>query len=462
MNSFLSIFLESFSLGSDTMLMLLPWIVLFYYIISLWHGKKVFLLLISIAFFWFISQLSFASLSFILVLSGINFLLTRLQQKSKNKILFVGAILFNLVVLILFKYIPSSKEMIYGITNIMQIVGLSFYIFHLISLFADIRTEKIESPIQFLDFMNFLLYFPKIITGPLTRYNDFLTEINKNSMNEMFIMEGIGLIIIGLLKKGLADYIGQYPTNIYANPEGYSGFEHLFAMYGYAIYIFLDFSAYTDLARGISRLFGIELPVNFNSPYRSLSMTEFWRRWHISLSLWIRDYLYIPLGGSKKGSFRSYINIMIAFTFSGIWHGVGWNYMVWGVMHGLGVVANKFFSTNGNMYSFFSWFLTFHWVALGWIVFANPLDKAWISLNQIATSFEPEKILSVLVNNSMWYGVLLIAFIYSLWDDKVVKAVSELFVKIPYIGKLIIFIVALYLVIVSRDQVVHTFIYQNF
>jgi D-alanyl-lipoteichoic acid acyltransferase DltB (MBOAT superfamily) len=461
-NTVFSILLKSFSLSSDTLLFFLPWVVLIYYIVSLWNGKKAFLLLVSMAFYWLISQFSFEALSFILALSGINFLLVFWLQKIKNRFLLSFIVLLNLLVLILFKYIPQTKEIITSFTNIVQFIGLSFYVFNVISVSADIQSEKIKEPIQFLDFLNFLLYFPKIITGPLTRYNEFIQELNREILTEEFVMQGIGLLIIGLLKKGLADFIGQYPTAIYANPQGYSGFEHLFAMYGYAIYIFLDFSAYTDMARGISRVFGIELPINFNSPYRALSMSDFWHKWHISLSLWIKDYIYIPLGGSRRGRIRTYMNIIIAFILSGVWHGVGLNFVLWGFLHGIGVAVHKVFSNRIKLFALMSWFLTFHWVMIGWIIFANPLSNAWISILQITTAFDPEKILSILMNNPLWYATFTAAFFYSLWDMTIVEKAVEFFSRLYFFWKLVVFIVALYLIIMSHNQVVHTFIYQNF
>ena len=457
---------EGFSLGTEMMLALLPWLALIYYSVVLWDGKRFFLVFSGLLFIWSVSQFSFIAMGVIITLSLINFGLLRLLQTSPRNAIFWGGIAFNLLVLIVFKYIPTSQLdqplHLLGIYESIQIIGLSFYVFHVVSVFADIKSSRIHEPIGFMTFMSYLLYFPKIITGPLIRYNAFKDEIDKPSISESFVMEGIGLIIIGLVKKAAADYIALYPLAIYANPSGYNGFDHLFAMYGFALYIFLDFSAYTDMARGISRVFGIELPNNFASPYRSTSMIEFWKRWHITLSTWIRDYLYIPLGGSRRGLNRSYFNVMVAFILSGIWHGVGANFALWGAMHGIGVVVNRFVASKIKIHYVWGWFFTFHWVSLGWIFFANPIDGALLSLLKIFTDFRWDMIVTVISNNWVWYLATFIGLIYSFWDDKVVVWWSSTFQKIHFILKVIIFWMVLALVLFSHLVAVNVFIYQKF
>lgn len=457
---------EGFSLGTETMLALLPWAVLIYYSVARWDGKNFFLVVLGLLFLWAASQFSFLAIGAIVALSLINFGLLRFLQKNHHNSLFWGGILFNLLTLIVLKYLPSSElsEPLrqFGIHEYIQIIGLSFYVFHVISAFVDVKNGRIYEPIGFLSFMSYLLYFPKIITGPLIRYNAFKHELDKSSVSEDFIMQGVGLLLIGLLKKAAGDYIALYPLAIYANPSGYSGFDHLFAMYGFALYIFLDFSAYTDMARGISRLFGIELPNNFASPYRSVSMGEFWKRWHITLSEWIRDYIYFPLGGSRTSGLRSYINVMIAFILSGIWHGVGLNFALWGTMHGAGVVVNRLVASKIKVHYLLGWFFTFHWVALGWIFFANSIDGALLSIMKILTDFRWDMITTIILNNGFWYVGALSAFIYSLWDDKIVLWWATAFNKIHFILKVILFWIVLGIVLLSHLGAVNVFIYQKF
>jgi len=465
MNTIAPLF-EGFSLGTETMLALLPWLALIYYSVALWDGKKFFLVFSGLLFLWVASQFSFVAIGVIIALSLINFGLLRLFQTSPKNAIFWGGIAFNLFILIVLKYIPVGQldRALHplGIYESIQIIGLSFYVFHVISVFADIKSGRIHESIGFMTFMSYLLYFPKIITGPLIRYNAFKAEIDKPSVGESFVMEGIGLLLIGLVKKASGDYIALYPLAIYANPSGYNGFDHLFAMYGFALYIFLDFSAYTDMARGISRLFGIELPNNFASPYRSTSMIEFWKRWHITLSTWIRDYLYIPLGGSRVSATRSYLNVMIAFILSGIWHGVGANFAVWGAMHGIGVVVNRFVSSKMKIHTLWGWFFTFHWVALGWIFFANPIDAAVLSVYKIFTDFQLGMMVTVMSNNWVWYLATLIGLIYTLWDDKVVVWWISSFQKLHFFLKVILFWMVLGVVLFSHLGAVNVFIYQKF
>lgn len=453
---------ESFSLSSETILFILPFLVLLYYTMALFGYKKFFIIFTGIAFFWVLSSFSWLAILLIVSLSICNFVLLRIYQQDRFIIFLWLGFLLNLSALILLKYMPTTINMLNDFTHFIGFIGISFYVFHVWSVFMDIYNKKIMQPLQIGNFLAFLLYFPKIITGPLVRYNDFIEELSKETMSESFAMQGIALFMYGLFIKAIADYISLYPSNIYSNPQGYSGFEHLSAMYGYAVYIFLDFSAYTNMARGISRLFGIELPVNFLSPYRSFSIIDFWRRWHISLSNWIRDYIYIPLGGSRKGTFRMYLNLFGAFFLSGLWHGVGLQYAIWGLIHGFGIVVNKFFTDKLSLPWIIAWFVTFHWVCLSWIFFANPIDTAFLSLLKIFTDFDTSIIVSVLFNNATWYSVLLITFIFSLWDNFILTQWLKIFVMINFFLKIIFFWLLLWFVLVSHQGSVNTFIYQNF
>jgi len=459
----LTVLFESFSLSSETMLFLLPFIVIFYYAFSLFGYKKFFLVLVGLGFFLVLSQFSLLALVLLIGLSIVNFILLRISQLYHSQILLYFAFFLNLSSLILLKYIPETPTILNDISHFVGFIGVSFYIFHVWSIFMDIHTKKIIQPINFMTFMSYLLYFPKMITGPLVRYNDFEKELLKETINETFVMEGVALFLYGMIIKAVADYVALYPTNIYANPQGYGGFEHLSAMYGYALYIFLDFSAYTNMARGISRLFGIELPINFNSPYRATSIIDFWRRWHMSLSKWILDYIYIPLGGSKKGAIKMYFNLFIAFLLSGFWHGVGLHFAIWGVIHGVGIIINKFFTTlKLSIPTMIAWFITFHWVVLGWIFFANPIDEALISLSKIWFEFDIFTAKDVILNNLNWFILLPMGLLFSLWDNTILIKWMEIFTRLHYTLKVFIFWLILWLILISHQGKVNTFIYQNF
>jgi D-alanyl-lipoteichoic acid acyltransferase DltB (MBOAT superfamily) len=199
------------------------------------------------------------------------------------------------------------------------------------------------------------------------------------------------LILGGLFKKAIiSDYISiNFVDRIFDSPGLYSGLENLMATYGYALQIYCDFSGYSDMAIGIALLMGFDLPPNFELPYRSLSLTEFWRRWHISLSSWLRDYLYIPLGGSRAGKWRTYLNLMLTMLLGGLWHGASWKFVIWGGLHGVGLALERAFGLVGKIFKPIAWLLTFHLICLGWIFFrAADFPTAWTVLSKIAQGVE--------------------------------------------------------------------------
>lgn len=456
-------FFESFSLTSEPMLILLPFIILAYYGFSYLGYKEHFLVVVGLLFFWAITQFSILAVFLIVLLSLVNFYLLRLYQKNSMRIVRYVAFTINLLALVSLKYLSDTVNILNSFSSFAGFVGISFYVFHVWSIYMDIYNQKIFRRIELFTFLSYLLYFPKIITGPLVRYNEFEKELTKYEINENVIMAGVGLFIYGMVIKAVADYIALYPMNIYSNPQGYSGFEHLCAMYGYALYIFLDFSSYTNIARGISKLFGIELPKNFISPYRAISMVDFWRRWHITLSYWIRDYIYIPLGGSKYGTIRMHLNLFVAFFLSGIWHGVGLNYAIWGIVHGFGIVINKIFSSMKiSLPLFIAWLLTFHWVCFGWIFFANPIDEALLSIQKILFDFDGEQMALVIYNNLMWFIIVVIAFLFSLWEDFLMELWIRFFTWVQYFIKIVLVTILLYVILLAHQGNVSTFIYQNF
>src|SRR5205814_1229922 len=196
-----------------------------------------------------------------------------------------------------------------------------------------------------LDFAFYIMFFPHIVAGPIVRAVNFLPQIHK----ELYISkedfgQAIFLIVTGLFKKAvISDYISvNFVDRVFENPILYSGWENLMAVYGYAMQIYCDFSGYSDMAIGIALLLGYRLGINFNQPYQSASITEFWRRWHISLSSWLRDYLYIPLGGNRKGKLRTYVNLLVTMLLGGLWHGASWNFIFWGFLHGAALAIEKF------------------------------------------------------------------------------------------------------------------------
>ena len=208
----------------------------------------------------------------------------------------------------------------------------------------DIYRQRLEKQPSFVDFAFYLSFFPSLVAGPIVRANEFLPQLEKPySLSKKEFSWSLFFFFYCIVKKIIiSDYISaNFVDRVFEMPQLYSSFENLLAVYGYALQIYCDFSGYTDIAIAVALLFGFRLPQNFNSPYKSFNITEFWRRWHISLSAWLKDYLYISLGGNRKGQFRRYINLMLTMLIGGLWHGANLRFIIWGGLHGLALVFDK-------------------------------------------------------------------------------------------------------------------------
>lgn len=227
--------------------------------------------------------------------------------------------------------------------NIILPVGISFYTFQTMSYTIDIYRRKLEPTNNFIDFAVFVSFFPQLVAGPIERASNLLPQIAKVPLpSRIQIEKGIVLIATGLFKKVMiGDTAGRIVDHVFARPDIYKSPELLAALVLFSIQIYADFSGYSSIARGTAKLLGIELMKNFEQPYLSRNITEFWRRWHISLSSWLRDYLYISLGGNRKGISRTYVNLMLTMLLGGLWHGASWNFVIWGGLHGLYLAAHK-------------------------------------------------------------------------------------------------------------------------
>ena len=259
------------------------------------------------------------------------------------------SVVVNLSILGFFKYFNFFVESFQDICgwfgtsvdylhlNIILPVGLSFYIFHNISYIMDIYRGKIEPTHNFIDFALFVVFFPQLVAGPIGRAAVLLPQLKeKLSPTKEQIKGGVVLIIGGLFRKVMiGDTSGRFVDHIFGHLEAYKSFEIICGLMLFTVQIYADFSGYTHIARGTSKLFGVELMKNFEQPYLARNIGEFWNRWHISLSTWLRDYLYIPLGGNRKGAGRTYLNLMITMILGGLWHGASWNFVVYGALHGV-------------------------------------------------------------------------------------------------------------------------------
>lgn len=261
-------------------------------------------------------------------------------------------------------------------------LGLSFYTFQALGYLWDVYYKKIDIEKSFLDYMLFVSFFPQILCGPISKASDLLPQIkNPARFDNDRAVKGLRLILWGLfLKVVLADRIGIYVDTVYSNYEHYSGTTCLLTAILYSFQIYGDFGGYSYMAVGVAKLLGFNLIYNFNRPYFASSVTQFWKRWNISLTKWLTSYIYIPLGGSRKGKFRTYVNILITFLVSGIWHGANYTFILWGIIHGVAQSIEKFFNLNttprNKIIRFLRIIITFIIVSMAWIYFRMPTIKA--------------------------------------------------------------------------------------
>ena len=336
-------------------LLLFAGFLLVYAAIRRWkNAKLIFVILFSLYFYY----KSSAEYSFILLgVCVFDYILGRCMGKVRPRSragarwLIVLNVIVNVGMLVYFKYFNLLYETFANITNthfdaldIILPAGISFFTFRSISYLVDIYRGEIEPATNFLEYTFFLTFFPPLLAGPVVRAKDMLPQIKANPIaTRAMVAEGLFLIIAGLIKKVIiADYIsGNFVDRIFENPDLYSGFENVMGVFGFTLQIYCDFSGYSDMAIGIALLLGFRFKDNFNAPFKAQNPTEFWHRWHISLSTWLRDYVYIPMGGNRKGKFRAYLNQMTTMLIGGLWHGASWMYMIWGAFQGILLVGHK-------------------------------------------------------------------------------------------------------------------------
>ena len=275
-------------------------------------------------------------------------------------------------------------------------VAISFFTFHAISYLVDVSRGDIEKPMSFLDFSLYLSFFPHLVAGPIVRVTEFLPQISQ-PLSQRLIDAGpaFQLIMFGLFKKVvISSYLAsEIADPVFAAPGEYSAQEILIGVYAYAIQIFADFSGYTDIAIGCAMLLGVKFPQNFDQPYRALSLQDFWRRWHMTLSRWLRDYLYIPLGGNRGAKSFIYRNLVLTMVLGGLWHGAAFTFIAWGAIHGFGLVIERelrerYAGRLGALAPVLQWLMTFHVVSLAWVFFrAETFGTAWEMLGRMVTSW---------------------------------------------------------------------------
>lgn len=410
----------------------------------------------------------------------------KMNRQAARKALVVLSLIINLGLLCYFKYTNFFGGVIASITggtftalDIFLPVGISFFTFQSLSYTIDVYRKQITPLTSLLDYAFYVSFFPQLVAGPIVRARDFIPQIRQPLCvtREMF-GRGVFFIFCGLFKKAvISDYISvNFVERIFANPTLYSGVENLMGVYGYALQIYCDFSGYSDMAIGIALLLGFHFNINFDSPYKSASITEFWRRWHISLSSWLRDYLYISLGGNRKGKFRQYLNLIITMFLGGLWHGASWNFVVWGMFHGVALALHKAWmavsksskalhsdSRMGNCRRFFGVVITFHFVCFCWIFFRNTtFEGSMDMIRQIAYNFQPQLFMQLIEGYWRVFALMLLGFLLHFAPAKWETAFANTVVRLPLVGKVVLMVALVYLIIQVKSSEIQPFIYFQF
>ncbi len=363
----------------------LPLSVIGYFCLNrfgLFNTSKIFLIAMSL---WFYGYFNYSYLLIMVASIVVNWFVSKLLNKENfsnvvRKIILIAGIIFNLSLIFYFKYFDfflSNLNAVFGsdfiLRNILLPLGISFYTFQQVSYVVDSYKGETKG-YNFVDYALFVSFFPQLVAGPIALHGEMIPQFKdkkQKHLNFENLSCGIHFFAIGLFKKVLiADTLGNAVAYGYANSEILSSAEAILVMLSYTFQIYFDFSGYSDMAIGIGKMFNISLPANFNSPYKAVSIIDFWDRWHLTLTRFLRNYVYFPLGGSRKGKFRTYINIMIVFFLSGLWHGATWIFVFWGLLHGAFNVFTRLIKVYWDkMLMPLRWLITFVFVNLTWIIF---------------------------------------------------------------------------------------------
>ncbi len=454
-----------------------------------WKDKvdlyKIFLLSVSLIFYSFWS-LNFLSLLVASTASSYCFIRILYQYPLYKKNTLIFGLSVNLLYLGIFKYYNFFVEPLSDLLNSLKIpsnlqnlqiiapIGISFYTFRMIAHLADCYNNKLPCP-NFLDYATYITYFPQIASGPISRAKEFYEQLNSEKKYNYSLEEVIILILSGLFKKyTLSSFLFEFTQLPFSVPQQYSSIDLILAAIAYSCLIYVDFSGYSDLANGISCLLGFAPIRNFDRPYSSSSLQEFWRRWHVSLSEWLRDYLYIPLGGNKQGKTRKYINLFLTMLIGGFWHGAGVNFIIWGGLHGLGLVANHFWkdSLKPKLLQFqpgsfafqlsqvSCWFLTFSFISFTWIFFNT---QSWENAVDFIQGIFYSEVKEVQFNFWQLHAVFFtVIALINFWGNGLTRLLKRLFAIKNLSLQVICVSLFVYVILMLGPSSVPPFIYFNF
>ncbi|WP_236676113.1 MBOAT family O-acyltransferase [Chryseolinea lacunae] len=440
--------------------------------------KLIFVTLFSLYFYYKSSGIYFVLLIFAAV---VDFTLAKLiyasESQARKKFFIFLTLVINLGLLGYFKYTNLLYEAFCGVSgkpfeplDIFLPVGVSFFTFQSLSYTLDVYRGTLKPVDHLVDYAFFVSFFPQLVAGPIVRASDFIPQIYKPTLvTQEMLGRAVFLIACGLFKKAvISDYISlNFVDRVFDAPTLYTGLENLFAIYGYAMQIYCDFSGYSDMAIGIALLLGFHFNINFDSPYQSKNITEFWRRWHISLSTWLRDYLYISLGGNRKGKLRTYLNLMITMLLGGLWHGASWRFMIWGGLHGAALAFHKFITEKFDL-SWRGWkvlapVLTFHFVCFCWIFFrAADLEIVGQMLSQITTNFNVGVLGEFITGYKGVLLLMLLGYVLHFMPKSLELEIESTVSRLPLVAQAAGLTAVIVLVLQIKSAGVQPFIYFQF
>ncbi len=396
----------------------------------------------------------------------------------KDRSLLALAIVIILLPLLYFKYsnfflssINAVFSSNFGLLDVALPVGISFFTFQAISYVVDVYRGRFTMRVSLLEFLFYLSFFPLLLAGPITRAHILLPQVRKpGAISERCLYMGLWLVMIGLVKKCvIADYIGQYNDWVFSSPATYSGFECVMGILGYTVQIYCDFSGYSDMSIGIAALMGFHLLENFSFPYSAPNPSEFWHRWHISLSTWFRDYVYIPLGGNRCSRVRTYLNNIITMLVAGLWHGSTWMFVLWGGIHGLGLVVHKAFKPllcrlpDSRWSNSLAVVLTFIFVAIAWVFFrSESVASACQLLSRSVSDFDIAYLIPFVKARPWWCVLTLAPLAAQAIGRRGFLRLQTRFILLPWIVKLLLFLLTIQLILQFQTSNVQPFIYYQF
>ncbi len=419
-------------------------------------------------------------------------------RRTGKKIHLAAGVIFNLAILAYFKYssffiglmndtfgtgiverdyLAQLANSILGagfnVDNIILPVGISFFLFQAISYIVDVYRGDVEPVRNILDFGFYLSFFPQLVAGPIVRASEFIPQMSEPyNLGKREFGHALFLISKGLIKKIIiSDFLAlNFVDRVFDMPAAFSGFENLMAVYGYSLQIYCDFSGYTDIAIGLALLLGFRIPVNFNSPYKALDLTDFWRRWHISLSRWLKDYLYIPLGGNRKGRVMIGVNLIVTMLLGGLWHGASIKFVIWGGLHGIGLIfskiKNRIFGEHRIRHAFFRFipiFITFNFVSFAWIFFrSEDMSSALLMFSRIFQNFSPGDYLEVIPAYLTVFILMLAGYTIHLLPERVKESYRGLFINFPVVVQFVIMVLVVIWLYLMQGTEVMPFIYFRF